>query len=38
MQTNQKLDDVLMDAIGNTEKLNKIKGELEKDKGQGGNE
>lgn len=38
MQTNQKLDDVLMDAIGNTEKLNKIKGELEKDKGHGGNE
>ena len=36
LQTNDKLDEVLMDAIGNTEKLSKIKGELEKEKGAGG--
>src|ERR1700680_3748709 len=36
LQTNEKLDDVLMEAIGNTEKLGKIKGELEKEKGKGG--
>ena len=36
LQTNEKLDDVLMEAIGNTEKLSKIKGELEKEKGKGG--
>jgi type VI secretion system protein ImpB len=36
LQTNDKLDEVLMDAIGNTEKLSKIKGELEKEKGEGG--
>ncbi|HEV2522869.1 MAG TPA: type VI secretion system contractile sheath small subunit [Candidatus Acidoferrales bacterium] len=35
LQTNEKLDDVLMEAIGNTEKLGKIKGELEKEKGKG---
>ena len=36
LQTNEKLDQVLMEAIGNTEKLGKIKGELEKEKGEGG--
>ncbi len=35
LQTNEKLDDVLMEAIGNTEKLGKIKGQLEKEKGAG---
>jgi type VI secretion system protein ImpB len=35
LQTNEKLDEVLMEAIGNTEKLGKIKGELEKEKGEG---
>jgi type VI secretion system protein ImpB len=36
LQTNEKLDEVLMEAIGNTEKLGKIKDELEKEKGSGG--
>jgi type VI secretion system protein ImpB len=36
LQTNEKLDQVLMEAIGNTEKLGKIKDELEKEKGSGG--
>jgi type VI secretion system protein ImpB len=36
LQTNDKLDEVLMDAIVDTEKLSKIKGELEKEKGAGG--
>jgi type VI secretion system protein ImpB len=36
LQTNEKLDEVLMEAIGNTEKMGKIKGELEKEKAKGG--
>jgi type VI secretion system protein ImpB len=36
LQTNEKLDSVLMEAIGNTEKLGKIKGELDQEKGKGG--
>jgi type VI secretion system protein ImpB len=36
LQTNEKLDTILMDAIGNTEKLSKMKSELEKEKGTGG--
>lgn len=36
LQTNEKLDTVLMEAIGNTEKMDKMKGELEKEKGKGG--
>jgi type VI secretion system protein ImpB len=36
LQTNEKLDTVLMDAIGNTEKMGKIKNELENEKGKGG--
>lgn len=36
LQTNEKLDEVLMEAIGNTEKMSKIKGEIEKEKGNGG--
>ena len=38
LQTNEKLDTVLMEAIGNTEKMDKIKGELEKEKGRGGSD
>jgi len=36
LQTNEKLDDILMDAIGNTDKLNKIKAQLDEEKGTGG--
>jgi len=36
LQTNEKLDTVLMEAIGNTEKMNKIKEELSKEKEKGG--
>jgi type VI secretion system protein ImpB len=36
LQTNEKLDTVLMEAIGNTDKMGKIKGELDKEKGKGG--
>ena len=36
LQTNEKLDDVLMDAIGNRDKLNKIKAQLDEEKGKGG--
>jgi len=38
LQTNDKLDELLMDAVGNTEKLGKIKGELETEKGKGGSD
>jgi type VI secretion system protein ImpB len=33
MQTNEKLDDVLLDAVKSTEKLDKLKKELETEKG-----
>ena len=36
LQTNEKLDNVLMEAIGNTDKLNKMKAQLEEEKGTGG--
>ena len=36
LQTNERLDDVLMEAIGNTDKLNKIESQLEEEKGTGG--
>jgi len=36
LQTNEKLDTVLMEAIGNTEKMGKIKDELKKEKDKGG--
>jgi type VI secretion system protein ImpB len=36
LQTNEKLDQVLMEAIGNTEKMSQIKGELESEKTEGG--
>jgi type VI secretion system protein ImpB len=35
LQTNEKLDDVLMEAIGNTEKLDRMKSELEQEKSKG---
>lgn len=35
LQGNEKLDDLLMDAIGNTEKLEKMRKELEAEKGKG---
>lgn len=38
LQTNEKLDTVLMEALGNTEKLNKIKAQLEKEKHTGGSD
>jgi type VI secretion system protein ImpB len=38
LQTNEKLDSVLMDAIGNTDKLSKIKTQLDQEKGPGGTE
>jgi type VI secretion system protein ImpB len=38
LQTNDKLDELLMDAVGNTEKLGKIKNELESEKGKGGSD
>ena len=36
LQTNEKLDDLLMEALGNSDKLNKLKAELEAQKGKGG--
>lgn len=33
LQGNDKLDELLLEAVGNTEKLNKLKSELGKDKG-----
>lgn len=36
LQTNEKLDTVLMEAIGNTEKMGKMKDELGKEKEKGG--
>jgi type VI secretion system protein ImpB len=38
LQTNEKLDDLLMDAVGDKAKLDKLKGELEAQKGKGGDE
>ena len=38
LQTNDKLDQLLIDAVGNTEKLGMIKAELEKEKGKGGSD
>jgi hypothetical protein len=35
LQGNDKLDDILMDAVGNTEKAGQLKKELEQDKGKG---
>lgn len=36
LQGNDKLDELLMDAAGNTEKMDRLKKELEKDKGKDG--
>jgi type VI secretion system protein ImpB len=36
LQTNEKLDNVLMEAIGNTEKMARIKDELKKEEDKGG--
>ncbi|MGH9790638.1 MAG: type VI secretion system contractile sheath small subunit [Candidatus Acidiferrales bacterium] len=36
LQTNEKLDDMLMDIVKDKEKLDKLKGELEAQKGKGG--
>jgi type VI secretion system protein ImpB len=33
LQTNEKLDELLLDAVSNTDKLNKLKGELDLDTG-----
>lgn len=38
LQGNEKLDNLLMDTIANTEKLGKIRKELEEGKGKGGSE
>jgi len=38
LQTNEKLDDLLMDVVGDKAKLDKLKGELEAQKGKGGDE
>ena len=38
LQGNEKLDDLLMDAVGNTEKAAQLKKELAKEKGQGGSD
>jgi type VI secretion system protein ImpB len=38
LQTNEKLDNVLMEAIGNTEKMGKMKDELSKEKSKGGSD
>jgi type VI secretion system protein ImpB len=38
LQTNEKLDDLLMDVVGDKAKLEKLKGELEAQKGKGGDE
>lgn len=38
LQGNEKLDDLLMDAVGNTEKAAQLKKELEKEKGKGGSD
>jgi len=38
LQGNEKLDDLLMDAVASTEKLDKIRKELEGEKGKGGGE
>jgi len=36
LQGNEKLEELLLDAVGNTEKLQKIKGELGKGEGSNG--
>jgi len=38
LQTNEKLDNVLMEAIGNTEKMGKMKDELSNEKSKGGSD
>ena len=38
LQGNDKLDDLLMEAVGNTQKADQIKKELEKDKPKGGSD
>jgi type VI secretion system protein ImpB len=38
LQTNEKLDDLLMEVVGDKAKLEKLKGELEAQKGKGGDE
>jgi type VI secretion system protein ImpB len=38
LQGNDKLDDLLMDAVGNTQKADQLKKELEKEKGKGGSD
>jgi type VI secretion system protein ImpB len=38
LQGNEKLDDLLMDAVGNTEKAAQLKKELEKEKPKGGSD
>jgi type VI secretion system protein ImpB len=38
LQTNEKLDDILLDAVKSTEKLDRLKKEIEGEKGPGGSE
>lgn len=38
LQTNEKLDDLLMETLGDKAKVEKLKGELEAQKGKGGDE
>jgi type VI secretion system protein ImpB len=38
LQGNDKLDDLLMEAVGNTDKASQLKKELEKEKGKGGSD
>jgi type VI secretion system protein ImpB len=38
LQGNDKLDDLLMEAVGNTQKADQLKKELEKEKGKGGSD
>jgi type VI secretion system protein ImpB len=38
LQGNDKLDDLLMEAVGNTQKSDQLKKELEKEKGKGGSD
>ena len=38
LQGNEKLDDLLMEAVGNTQKVDQLKKELDKEKGKGGSD
>ena len=38
LQGNDKLDDLLMEAVGNTQKADQLKKELDKEKGKGGSD